>query len=354
MRTLLLGLLCLSLSVKATEVRRGGIGGAKFTVALPAVDPWQGKLVLIAHGYRPKDAPLGADLDPSDDFVRPLLEDGWAVAITSYRRNGWIIDDAIADLRALRDHIAKEHGKVERCVVVGSSMGGLISTLIAEGAMEGVDGVVAIGAYLGDGKSDAFHPGLAWQPRVPILYLTNRGELDHPMDYRAKAGPGMTALWKVERDGHCNTSGSERLNALRAVDAWIDGKAPEREKDGTLPPPERPSTARKLDGGALEGTVRQASESWGNLYTDFVAADLESLGLGRGDVAVVSGPDGSGRLEVTLVGSRGEVEQGKGSLYLCADAWVRVEINGGNAAKALGVDTGSRLRIRKMPAEDHD
>ena len=296
MRALLLALFGLLASLHATELRRGEIGGAKFTLALPAEKPWQGKLVLLAHGYRPTDAPLGADLDPADDFAGPLLQEGWAIAITSYRRNGWIIEDAIVDLGALRDDIAAEYGEVTRCVVVGSSMGGLIGTRIAEGALEGVHGVVAIGAYLGDGKSDASHPALTWQPELPILYLTNQDELDHPVAYRAKAGAEKTALWKVNRDGHCNTSDAERLNALRAVDAWIDGKPPEREKDGTLAPPRRPSMATKLESGGLEGSIRQASESWGNLSTDLVAADLEALGLKRGDTAVVASPGGSGRL----------------------------------------------------------
>lgn len=347
MRVLILALLGLLGTVHATEPHRGEIEGAKFAIALPDVKPWSGKLVLIAHGYRPAEAALGADLDPTDDFAKPLLQDGWAIAITSYRRNGWIIDDAISDLRALRDHVAKEYGQVKRCVVIGSSMGGLIGTRISEGALEGVDGVVAIGAYLGDGKSEAFYPALSWKPKAPILYLTNQDELDHPVAYRDKAGREKTALWKVKRDGHCNTSDVEQLNALRAVDAWIDGKAPDLEKDGTLPLPQRPSTAKKLEGGGLDGTILKSSESWGNLSTDLVAADLESLGLKRGDAAVVSGPGGIGRLEVTVVAHRGEVPEGKGALYLTANGWVLVEINGGNAAKALTVKTGDRLRISK-------
>lgn len=345
MKILLLALVGLFASLHASELHRGEIGGAKFTLAMPAEKPWSGKLVLLAHGYRPADAPLGADLDPADEFAAPLLRDGWAVAITSYRRNGWIIGDAIADLGALRDHIAKEHGEVKRCVILGNSMGGLIVTRIAEGALEGVDGVVAVGAYLGDGKSDAPHPDLTWKPSVPILYLTNQDELGHPVAYRAKAGADQTALWTVKRDGHCNTSDVERRNALRAVDAWIDGKPPEREMDGTIPPPERPSTARKLDDGGLEVTIRQASESWGNLSTDGVAADLQALGLKRGDKAVVTSL--GGRLDVTVVNYRGEVERGKGALYVTNNGWMLVEINGGNAAKALGVKTGDGLRISK-------
>ncbi|WP_193212819.1 alpha/beta fold hydrolase [Luteolibacter marinus] len=347
MRTVVLALLGLLASLGAAEIRRGEIGGAKFTVALPGEKAWQGKLVLLAHGYRPAAAPLGADLDVGDDFSRPLLAEGWAVATTSYRRNGWIVGDAIADLAALRDHIAREVGPVKRCLVVGNSMGGLIVTRIAEGALDGVDGVVAIGAYLGDGETEAYHPALTWQPKVPVLFLTNQDELEHPAHYVSAAGTERTAFWKVARDGHCNTSDLERLNALRAVDAWVDGKPPARERDGTVPPPRRPSTASAVEEGGLEGRVRLAHEAWGNLSTDLVAADLETLGLKRGDPAVVSAPGGKGRLEVTVVGFRSDVKPGKGALYVTVDGWVLVEINHGNAAKALGVKTGDKLRISK-------
>lgn len=325
------------------EVSRGEIGGAKFTIAAP--EEWQEKLVLIAHGYRPDNAPLGADLDATDEFVAPLVKDGWAVAITSYRRNGWIIEDAILDLKALRDHIAGKHGAVKRCVVVGNSMGGLIGTLIAEGAMDGVHGVVNIGAFLGEwGKENAFCHSLTWKPKAPVLFLTNQDELNYPKHYLAKAGTDLTALWEVRRDGHCNTSDAENLQAVLAVNAWIDGKPPEKEKNGTISPPKRVSTAKPTDGG-LSANIRMASESWGDLSTAFVAADLDSLGLKPGDKAVVS--NGNSKLEVSVANYRSDAKQGKGALYVTPNGWILVMINGGNAAKALGVKTGDEIRLSK-------
>lgn len=341
MRIPILALLFLT-TLHAAEVSRGEIGGAKYTVAAP--DVWQEKLVLIAHGYRPENAPLGADLDVTDEFVAPLVQQGWAVATTSYRRNGWIIEDAILDLKALRDHISEKQGKVKRCVVVGSSMGGLIGTLIAEGAMDDVQGVVNIGAYLGEDQMEDFHHSLTWKPKAPILFLTNQDELQHPKHYLGKAGTDLAALWEVSRDGHCNTSHSENLQAVLAVNEWIDGKAPEKQKNGTIAPPKRPSTAKKTDGG-LSGNIRMASESWGNLSTAFVAADLETLGLKLGDKAVIS--NGDNKLEVRVVNYRSDAERGKGALYVTPNGWIIVMINGGNAAKALGVKTGDSIRLSK-------
>ena len=326
----------------AGELERGVIGGARFVIARP--EKWEGKLVLLAHGYRPKDAALAADLDPDDGFTGPLVKDGWLVAATSYRRNGWIIEDAIADLKGLREHVVKQHGEVRRCVVSGNSMGGLIAVLVAEGAMDGIDGVVGIGTYLGDGRTDAFYPTLTWKPRAPVLFLTNQSELDHPKRYRETAGAERTALWVVKRNGHCNTSSAERLQAVMAVDGWIGGKVPGKDLDGTVPPPERPSTAKRID-GALEGTIRASSAAWGNLSTDFVAADLTALGSKMGETVVVSA--GEKQLEAKRVGYRSDVPEGGCALYLTADGWVEIQINGGNAAEKLGVSQGDRLRLSR-------
>ena len=54
------------------------------------------------------------------------------VATTSYRRNGMIVGDAIADLDALRAYIVTAYGELDRVILEGESMGGLIVTIMAE------------------------------------------------------------------------------------------------------------------------------------------------------------------------------------------------------------------------------
>lgn len=343
---LVLGLMAL-LPVRA-EATRGEIQGAKYMVATP--EKWEGKLVLIAHGYRTEGQPLDGDFDEKSRFGEGLLEKGWAIGSTSYRRNGWIVEDAISDLKALRDEVVKKHGKVERCIVIGSSMGGLIGTLIAEGAMEGVDGVVLIGAYLGDPDREEgrYYKTLNFRPKVPVLHLTNETELDHPRHYRKEAGAEKTALWEIKRPGHCNVADIERLNGVLAMNDWIEGKTIEKEKDGTVPPPVRTSTARKEEGG-LVGKVTLVSESWGNVSTDFVAADFEALGLKSGDAVVLE--HRGKKLEASVVGYWSEAEQGKAGVYVTAAGWVGVVINGGNAAEALGVTAGEEVRISRKKTE---
>lgn len=331
---------CLVLGASAMEITTGEIGGANYMVAKPA--DWSGKLVLLAHGYRSEGQPLKADFEVDPKFARPLLDEGWAIASTSYRRNGWIIGDAILDLKALRDHVAATGGEIRRCIIVGSSMGGLIGTLAAEGAIENIHGVVAIGAYLGDRVTDGYHPDLTRTPKVPVLFLTNETELEHPRHYLSKSVDGNTALWEIRRPGHCNVSGAERLQAVLAVDAWIDGTAPEKEKDATVPPPARESTALKED-GRLTGEVTFVSAGFGNFSSDFVAADLEALELGIGDKAILK--SSSATIEATVARYYSDVGQGKTSVYVTPEGWLAIVTNGGNAAEALGVKTGDRVSI---------
>jgi pimeloyl-ACP methyl ester carboxylesterase len=338
----LLGILGTALPLRG-EVTRGEIEGAKYMIAAP--EKWEGKLVLIAHGFRPEGGELDGDFDAKDGFAAGLLEKGWAIAASSYRRNGWIVEDAILDLKGLRTEVAKQRGEVKRCILIGSSMGGLIGTLIAEGAMEGVDGVVLVGAYLGDPnrEEERYYQTLKFRPKLPVLHLTNESELGHPKHYRQQAGPEKVALWEIKRPGHCNVSDIERLNGVLAMNDWIEGKEIAKDKDGTIPAPERASTARK-EGKALVGKATVVSESWGNITTNLVAKDFEALGLKLGDTAMLQGKK---TIEATVVRYWSDLEEGKAGVYLTPSGWAAVVLNRGNAAEALGVKAGDEVRIGK-------
>ena len=154
----------------AFTLERGEIEGALFTLARPMF--WNNRVLLLAHGYRAEDRPLVADLSPEQLAYRTLLEEGWMVAKTSYRRNGVIIKDALADLDALRAHIEKTYGPPERVIIEGESMGGLIATLMAErdpGDPAPYAGAVAIGASL-ELRENGGSLGLSLTPKIPLLF----------------------------------------------------------------------------------------------------------------------------------------------------------------------------------------
>ncbi len=328
-----------SISYSAPLVHEGEIEGAKYLILSPKKP--NGKVLLLAHGYRPDDAPLSAQFKTDGTMETTLSNEGWVIASTSYRRNGWIIDDAFADLKALQDQVAKLHGKASRTFIIGNSMGGQIATLAAEGKLS-VDGAIGIGSALQDYPKKDLSPLLKYAPKVPLILLINQ-EANRPMSetYFKKAGKEYTALWKIERAGHCNTSDSEKLAAIRGLDDWLDGKDVAKEKDATEPIPKHPSTARIT----MTGSITYLSESWGSLTTSFVSDDLSSLGVKLKDTFVVSAGDTS--QVVTLTEHYSLLPQEKGAAYLSPDGFLVFQINGANLAKKLGVKNSDEITISK-------
>src|SRR5882724_12304725 len=83
----------------------GEINGAPYRVVVPAT--WNGTLLVYAHGYRDKaDHPgevdnRNADVAPSAALEAPLLAQGFALAGSAYRDNGWAIGEGILDTKDL-------------------------------------------------------------------------------------------------------------------------------------------------------------------------------------------------------------------------------------------------------------
>jgi hypothetical protein len=183
---------------------------------------------------------------------------------------------------------------------------------------------------------------LNYSPKVPLILLINQ-EANRPMSetYFKKAGKESTALWKIERPGHCNTSDSEKLAAIRGLDEWLDGKDVARERDATEPIPQHPSNARI----AMTGSITHLSESWGNLTTSFVSDDLQSLDVKLSDTIVVSAGDTT--QAVTFTQHYSLLPQGKGAAFISPDGFLVLQINGGNLAEKLGVTRADEVTISK-------
>jgi pimeloyl-ACP methyl ester carboxylesterase len=280
----------------AAPLEVGALNGAKFSLARPA--RWNRCVLLLAHGYRSEDRPLVADLFPEHLAYQSLLEEGWIVAKTSYRRNGIIVADAIADLDALRAHIIDEFGEPDRVLLEGESMGGLIVTLIAERApgppgtaRAAYQGAVAIGAALNVREANS-NLRLSLQPKMPLLFLTNQSELDEPRGYVAarvsREPQNQPALFRVSRDGHVNVNQRERLVALRALNAWLDRgraalpRAPAGTPffDATVPPePLPPQVTPHSDGRGFDAHVTEISGNYGNVFLDAQPADFAAAGI---------------------------------------------------------------------------
>jgi hypothetical protein len=136
------GLLLFAPATKAATLDLSGeINGAPYRIRVP--DIWNGTLLVFAHGYRDKaDHPgeidnRNADVAPSAALEAPLLAQGFALAGTAYKDNGWAIGDAILDVKNLtvffRDNVARP----QRTIIVAASLG----TFVGYKSMEQFGGI---------------------------------------------------------------------------------------------------------------------------------------------------------------------------------------------------------------------
>lgn len=343
-------------SLRAGEYREfsGSIEGALSHIVAPSAD-WNGSLWIEAHGLRSNEQePLVASLSPAQPFNAELLKRGWAIATTSYRRNGMIIDDAITDLTNLRNEAAARLGTPKVVIIEGSSMGGGIATLIAEsaGAKEIADGIVGAGAAIQVVDPQFTALKLTHAPRIPVIYLTNQSEFEGPAAYVAAArAKNVTdtvqpVLWKVLRDGHVNLNAPERIAALDAVVAWIaSGESPGDRDDATVLMDAGPSAAKVAADGSLRATVRDLARVYGNLYTDLQPADFERLGIGRGDHFELK--SAAGTFRVLYGRTYSDVPEGEWIAFPMAEGTIMFARNRAKAAETAGLEIGDTFTIAR-------
>ena len=112
------------------EVVDGSTGpGSVYRLVRPS--NCNGILVLSAHGYVSKDQPVGITAD--DQLVISLLTtQGFAVAVSSFSENGWVLKDGTQRTHQLLGLFTSKFGKPARVYVAGASMGGLIAIRLIE------------------------------------------------------------------------------------------------------------------------------------------------------------------------------------------------------------------------------
>ena len=328
------------------RIEKGQLGEAEYMYALPR--GWDGeKLLMIAHGLVPEENPLNGTFDVSPRGYGKMLEDGWLVAKTSYRRNGVIIEDGILDILELLDFINVEEGDAGVKILEGSSMGGLIGVMMMERDYSDFDGAYVVGPaiYLG---IEGFWRDLKENPMRPLLLLANQSEYNRPARYarQAWAKNGKVALWKISRNGHVNINAAERKAALDAVYQWTSGQAIDFEKDATFDmSPEFSTTV--VENGALKVPVRSVNSSYGNLQLDLIESDLSKIGIKYRSHFQVS--YGGMDFEGFYGDSFADVEPGQWVMFKTAEGNYLLCQNEANASESLGgVKKRDVLTIRAL------
>jgi dienelactone hydrolase len=164
----------------------GTLSGANYSIGVPAA--WNGGLIVLAHGYRDlADEPGQVDDTAAMDgdfaaLAAALESEGYAVAATSYERNGWAVKPALNDLTDLTGYFRGHVGMPNRTLLVGFSLGSLPTLQLAErngGLFDGFLPACAVAA-----GSDR-----AWD-----------GAADNLLAYQTAFG-GMPASWGTVADG---------------------------------------------------------------------------------------------------------------------------------------------------------
>ena len=316
-------------SVKAMT---DSLGPCLISIATP---PSHGpRALIVAHGSRPEDTPLSADLDLDSPVLRSLLDQGWVVATTSYRRNGDILFDAVADVADLIEHLHSEYG-IDDVVIEGWSLGAAVGVLAAEQNQEHLSGVLGVGGSFSQAmlEEDVIFTG---SPSVPVLLMSNRSESAEALAY------GDGPVWVVDRDGHCNVNAKEEGEAIQALAVWIDEDVLPLSRPAFLKIAQPVSAARMISGAAAT-TIRSVDPVFGNLQIGITKADLDQLGIMSGDTFLLKTADHS--TTVLLATSYDDVPLGEWVAFIDADGWLIAARRMEHAANALGAVLGQEVRI---------
>ena len=137
--------------------------GALYRICLPdAPVPWNGQLVVYAHGYVDPTQPVGLPEDqlgiPGVGSIADIITvQGYAFAATSYRRNGLAIQEGVDDIIELIDIFEQTVGAPRRILLIGVSEGGAITTFAVERHPDRIDGGLALCGPYGDFQRQVDH-----------------------------------------------------------------------------------------------------------------------------------------------------------------------------------------------------
>jgi pimeloyl-ACP methyl ester carboxylesterase len=150
--------------------------GAAYRICMPESPPWNGDLLVYAHGYVAYDRPVEIPEDQlvvGGVYIPELITSlGYAFAMSSYSTNGLAMREGVADLVDVVDLFTAAHGSPGRTYLAGPSEGGIITALALEkhpdlfdgglAACGPVGGLPAQTNYMGDFRVvfDYIYPGL--------------------------------------------------------------------------------------------------------------------------------------------------------------------------------------------------
>jgi pimeloyl-ACP methyl ester carboxylesterase len=200
----------------------GRLGAATYLVDIPG--HWNGTLLLYSHGYAAPTS-LNPASDAGDATTKGwLLDNGYALAGSSYSSTGWALADAFNDQVALLAEFARRFGKPARTIAWGHSLGGIITAGLVQlhpdlfaGALP-MCGVLAGGIANWNGALDiGFATRVLLDPQLQVVGITDpSANLD-----RAR---GDVSAARVTPDGRARLA---LIAAIGHLPGWFSPLEPE-------------------------------------------------------------------------------------------------------------------------------
>jgi len=235
--------------------------GATYVLDVPA--GWNRTVLLYSHGYTPDGAPNPARNAPSDAVRATLLDRGYALIGSSYAETGWVLEQALPDQMSTLDEFADRFGRPRRAIAWGTSLGGMVTTGLAERYGRHLAGALAMCGLQQGGVANwnntldpvfAVRTLLAPGSTVPLTGLPDQATA-------LASAATLTAALDAAQATPAGRARTALAAALHNIPAWTDANAPE-------PAPGDHETAQRNQYLAMRGTVhvglswRQEAETW--------------------------------------------------------------------------------------------
>jgi dienelactone hydrolase len=198
--------------------------GARWAATVPP--NWNGVLLLHSRGYA---AQAGAPEPAPPRYRDALLSAGYALAASNYGAGGWSVAEAVPAQEQAVAAFARRYGKPRRVIGYGFSMGGLVTTALAERKHPVLDGAIAFCSSMG-GSLAMMNMGLDGAFAFRTLVAPQAGiALTGVADDRANAARVAAAAQKAAQ----TPQGRARLvlaATLAGIPAWVPPQAGERDE----------------------------------------------------------------------------------------------------------------------------
>ena len=196
------------------ETETGTLDGASFRVDVPR--NWNRGLVVYYHGYQPRPQIFDPKYPPSR-VLQEVLNRGYAVARTGYAVGGWAVPQAASETDALRRHFRRKYGTPRETILMGHSMGGLLTLMeLEQSPKEYAGGLAFCGvlspadlvmqrAFANRVAFDALFPGvLPDVEHIPVTFMMNDIPTINNVQKSLDANPTQAALVRQLANIHTN------------------------------------------------------------------------------------------------------------------------------------------------------